>query len=180
MGNAIIGVDLGFKGGITYARQEPDGTRYHSIVGMPVVMVGKKTQYNTQYINDLIVSWSHLAHDGLVAVIEDVWARPGEGVVSSFRFGRGRGIMEGLLTALQIPYSYVSPQKWKKAMGLVKDKDETKAEFKTRSRLLAMELAPEHANSFKRASSDGLAESFLLTEYMFSIADKQLATANTP
>mgnify|MGYP003139274177 CR=1 FL=1 len=158
---AIIGVDLGFKGGVVYARRESNGTTYRSIVSMPTVVEKKKkkTQYDTQYINDLIVSWSHLEHNGLLAVIEDVWARPGEGVVSSFRFGRGRGIFEGLLVALRIPQVYVAPVKWKRAMGLI-------GQDKNASRELAMKIAPEHASYFKRKKDDGVAEALLLAEYM--------------
>ena len=156
---AIIGVDLGFKGGLVYARRESNGATYRSIVSMPTVVEKKKTQYNTQYINDLIVSWSHLEHNGLLAVIEDVWARPGEGVVSSFRFGRGRGIFEGVLVALRIPQVYVAPVKWKRAMGLIgQDKDA--------SRELAMKIAPEYQSHFKRKKDDGVAEALLLAEYM--------------
>lgn len=172
--SAIIGVDLGFKGGIVYARRESDGTTFRSIVPMPTVIEKKKTQYSTQSINDLIVSWSRLEYirnyrnnvrvgqGGLLAVIEDVWARPGEGVVSSFRFGRGRGIFEGLLVALHIPQVYVAPVRWKRALGLI-------GQSKDASRELAMKIAPEHAASFKRKKDDGVAEALLLTEYMYQV-----------
>jgi len=167
---AIIGVDLGFKGGLVYARRESNGTTYRSIVSMPTTVEKKKTQYDTQYINDLIVSWSHLEHNGLLAVIEDVWARPGEGVVSSFRFGRGRGIFEGLLVALCIPQVYVAPVKWKRAMGLIgQDKDA--------SRELALKIAPKHASYFKRKKDDGVAEALLLAEYIHRTLEAPIETS---
>lgn len=50
------------------------------------------------------------------AVIEQVGARPGQGVSSMFKFGRVYGNMEGLLTALEVPYTLITPQRWMKVM----------------------------------------------------------------
>jgi crossover junction endodeoxyribonuclease RuvC len=63
------------------------------------------------------------------AYIENVHSMPKQGVVSAFSFGRNFGFLIGLLTALKIPYEFVSPQKWQKAMGCLSkgDKNVTKA-----------------------------------------------------
>ena len=47
------------------------------------------------------------------AVIEDVAARPGQGVSSMFRFGQAVGAVEGVLATLSIPVTRVTPQRWK-------------------------------------------------------------------
>jgi crossover junction endodeoxyribonuclease RuvC len=51
-------------------------------------------------------------------IIERVWAMPGQGVTSMFNFGKSFGISLGLLTAHQIPYEMVTPQKWQAAFNL--------------------------------------------------------------
>lgn len=54
---------------------------------------------------------------------------PKQGVASSFKFGRSYGFLIGLLTGLRIPYEFVTPQKWQKAMGCLThgDKNISKA-----------------------------------------------------
>ena len=51
------------------------------------------------------------------AALERVAASPQMGVVSAFTFGRGYGRLEMALTAAGIPFDYVTPQVWQKAMG---------------------------------------------------------------
>tara|TARA_R110000824_G_scaffold335745_1_gene522279 strand:- start:828 stop:1292 length:465 start_codon:yes stop_codon:yes gene_type:complete len=51
-------------------------------------------------------------------LIEKVHAMPGQGVTSMFNFGKSFGISLGLLTAHQIPYETVTPQKWQAAFSL--------------------------------------------------------------
>ncbi len=47
-----------------------------------------------------------------VALIEKVHSMPKQGVASSFTFGKNYGFLLGCLTALEIPFEYVTPQKW--------------------------------------------------------------------
>ena len=54
----------------------------------------------------------------LMVAVEKVHAMPGQGVSSSFSFGQRLGELEGILTALQIPYELVAPKDWQKACGI--------------------------------------------------------------
>ncbi|MDY5467344.1 MAG: hypothetical protein SPF98_07150 [Campylobacter sp.] len=54
----------------------------------------------------------------LIVAVEKVHAMPGQGVSSSFSFGQRLGELEGMLTALQIPYELVAPKDWQKACGI--------------------------------------------------------------
>lgn len=57
-------------------------------------------------------------------VLESVHSFPGQGVASSFKFGRVFGEAIGCLDALEIPYRLVRPQEWQKGIyGLPKKKD---------------------------------------------------------
>lgn len=91
---------------------------------------------------------------GSHVVIEDVHSMPGQGVASSFKFGRTMGAIEGVVATLELPRSYVSPAKWKKALGLSKDKGQ--------SRRRAVETWPGTALAFARVKDDGRAEAALL------------------
>tara|TARA_R100000808_G_C2134143_1_gene142736 strand:+ start:1126 stop:1581 length:456 start_codon:yes stop_codon:yes gene_type:complete len=65
------------------------------------------------------------------AVIELVHSMPKQGVRSVFTFGQGYGQWLGILTALEVPYIQVSPQKWMKHYGtLNRDKKERKNQLK--------------------------------------------------
>lgn len=58
-----------------------------------------------------------------MAAVERVGAMPGQGVTSMFNFGKSAGYIEGVLSALGIPYQLVSPATWKREFSLIgKDK----------------------------------------------------------
>lgn len=81
----------------------------------------------------------------------------GMGRTSAYNFGQGVGILKGVIAALEIPYTLITPQKWKKHFGLSKEKD--------RSRLLATRLYPIMADKFIRKKDDGRAEAILIAKY---------------
>lgn len=54
-----------------------------------------------------------------LTIIERVSAMPGQGVTGVFRFGEGYGMLQGVLAALGLPYELVTPQTWRKEVGLV-------------------------------------------------------------
>ena len=96
----------------------------------------------------------------IVCCVEKVGARPGQGVVSMFNFGRNFGIIEGMLIALQLPYQLVTPQAWKKEFSLTGNKqtsiDVCKKLFPGINLLATERSRKEH---------DGMAEALLMAEY---------------
>lgn len=97
----------------------------------------------------------------IVAAVEKVGAVHGNGIVSMFNFGKNAGYIEGVLTALGIPYQLVPPAKWKKEFSLIgKDKQ---ASIMTCHRLFP-DIDLKRTERC-RTDSDGLAESSLLAEY---------------
>ena len=50
----------------------------------------------------------------VVALIEKIHSMPKQGVKSSFTFGRNYGMLLMALTALKIPFEYVTPSVWQK------------------------------------------------------------------
>ena len=82
------------------------------------------------------------------------------GVTSAFSFGQGYGVWLGILSALEIPHTLVTPQAWKKSMmpGEPKDKDA--------SRVVCKRLFPVQVDEWlSRKKDHGRADSILLAEY---------------
>jgi len=88
-------------------------------------------------------------------ILEESQAMPGQGTRSMFTVGVGFGLWLGVLAALQMPYTRIRPQVWKKALGLGKDKEA--------ARLRAMQLYP--GADLRRKQDHGRAEALLLAWY---------------
>jgi len=91
------------------------------------------------------------------ACVEQVGARPGQGVTSMFAFGRAVGQVEGALAACALPIHYVTPQVWRRRLAVPAGK--------SGSRLRASELMPAYATEWRRAKDDGRAEAALIAMY---------------
>lgn len=94
-----------------------------------------------------------------VVCVEKVGAMPGNGSVSMFKFGCSAGFIQGVLSALEIPFQLVPPRTWKKDFSLDNDKQKS---IETAQRLFpGVSLTPKGC----RKASDGEAESLLLACY---------------
>lgn len=99
--------------------------------------------------------------ENVVAVVEKVGARPGQGVTSMFSFGKSAGYIEGVLTALWIGYQLVPPATWKREFGLI-GKDKAASITACQKLFPGLEL---RRTSRCKKDSDGKAESALMAEY---------------
>jgi crossover junction endodeoxyribonuclease RuvC len=91
------------------------------------------------------------------AYVEFVGARPGEGAVGAFAFGRSRGVIEGVCGAAGVPLSFLTPAHWKRLVGIAPGRD-----GKDAARSEAIRRWPEHAPLFARVKDDGRAEAALI------------------
>ena len=97
---------------------------------------------------------------GTMAYVEKVGAMPGQGVTSMFNFGHSAGFIHGVLSALNIPYQLVPPQRWKKEFSLGPEKE--KAIKACQGLFPNVNLLP---TSRCRKPADGMAEALLIAEY---------------
>ena len=88
------------------------------------------------------------------AWLERVSAMPRQGVSSTFSFGTSYGIIKGILAALKIPYTEVTPQKWTKSLAVPQGKDG--------SRKRACELFPDSSYFFERKKDHNRADAALI------------------
>ena len=86
--------------------------------------------------------------------IEQVAARPGQGVTSMFRFGLTAGQIIGLVAGLRVPYSLVLPQRWQRLAGCGPAPDE--------ARRRAGQLYPEAVQYLTRKRDAGRADAILI------------------
>ena len=148
----VIGIDPGINGAIAIFR---DGV-LHRLIDMPTLEIdsGKTKKRHISAAGLATILNVFISDADCHVVTERVTARPGQGVTSMFNFGRSAGIIEGVVAALLIPNTYVTPQAWTKAVGRAAGKDA--------SRMRAMELFPSQADLFKRAKDDGRADAALI------------------
>ena len=143
----ICGIDPGLIGGIAFVANDTV-LAYRT----PVLKVSKK-----RYID----IWSAMTmiknHKPSHIFIEKQQAMPRQGLSSTFQTGFGYGVYIGMIVALGIPYSEVSPRLWKRDYGLSSDKDE--------SRQRATELMPDGQKFWSLKCEDGVAEAALIARW---------------
>lgn len=92
-----------------------------------------------------------------VAWIESVHAMPGQGVSSTFKFGRAFGTVIGAVQSAGVPLHFVTPGKWKRHFGLGADKEQ--------ARELAQRMFPGTPEHFTLKKHHGRAEAALIALY---------------
>ena len=145
----IVGIDIGTKGALALLSSSGE---LLDVADMPVLNDGPKGRpaVNAPLLAELVWKWHAVA-----AFIELVGARPGEGAVGAFAFGRSRGVVEGVLGACGVPATTIAPASWKRALGLA-------CASKDASRSEAIRRWPNHAALFARVKDDGRAEAALI------------------
>jgi len=113
----ILGIDPGFTGALGLVTS----TGRCVVWDMPVLegrdALDRQREINLPRLHDLFVQLRTTTLNLRVGV-EWPTTRPGEGAERSERFGRQKGLLEGLLYALRIKYEKLSPQLWKGRLGL--------------------------------------------------------------
>lgn len=151
MGRVILGIDPGLSGALAFYNPE---TGFLSVVDMPTLKSGGakgKSEIDRTALARLIdAEAGNIAH----CYIEQVGTRPGEGAAGAFSFGKGYGLVLGILAANFVPVSFVTPAVWKKAMGCTGDKEQSRAR--------ASDILPRHADKWPLKKHDGRAEAALI------------------
>jgi crossover junction endodeoxyribonuclease RuvC len=147
--SVILGIDIGASGAI--ALLTPDGELV-DVFDMPVLNDGPsgRRAVNAPLLAAIIFK-SHASK----AFVEFVGARPGEGAVGAFAFGRSRGVVEGVLGSAGVP---ATPAAWKRAVGLPAGREGAK----DAARSEAIRRWPAKAAFFARVREDGRAEAALI------------------
>jgi len=146
----ILSIDPGNSGGLAFLGTRDDVLL--DLYSMPLVD-SLSAGHTRHFVDGLRVAQLIRAKRPVCAVVERVSSRPGQGVAGVFAFGRGIGVLEGVLQTLDIPIAYVTPQVWKKHHGLIKQPKRASLE-------LARELYPDA--ELNLVKHEGRAEAILI------------------
>ena len=149
----VLGCDPGKVGAIALI----DGLSLLRVFDMPVTALKKGTTLDAHTLNGLVCEMLNDCGPVDLAVIERVHSTPQMGVSSAFDFGRSFGLVEMALIARGIRIEYITPQRWKAALGLTADKSSSLA--------LARAKWPDAEEWFRRKKDEGRAEAALIAEY---------------
>ena len=157
----FVGIDPGLSGGLAAI----DGVgRIVDVMPMPRLN-GSSGPLDMHAIK----SWfSTLKKRGdVVAALERVSARPGEGVKSTLTAGVNWGFLKGMLIAISARHSEPTPQQWKKELGLPKRTGKERKQAKQDAIALATQLFPgiDLTPGRRRVPHDGMADAVLVAEY---------------
>lgn len=146
----LIGIDPGASGAVVVM----DKTFALIEWGlMPTVKIGTQTRVNAAALASMLREF-----DAGHAFMEQVGAMPGQGTASMFSFGHAAGTASGVLGALEITTTMVTPQSWKKRAGLSgTDKDAA------RSR--AIQLWPDWRALDAKGKGQALADAALIARF---------------
>lgn len=150
----VAGIDPGKTGAL--AILHPDGSAEFFDVPR-IVLKGKDKPAWSQWAREWCMALDLALPD--MVVIEDIAARPGQGVTSMFTFGRTLGFVHGLVTATtSCPVHFVTPSVWKAKLGLL---NSGKGASREKCRTLYPSAASARPSSFTLVS----AEAALIAHY---------------
>ena len=150
----FIGVDPGVSGAVVVLSQ-----RFVPIewIRMPTLKEGKSSRVDCATLARFLEDF-----ETGKACVESVHSMPGQGVSSSFSFGHAAGSVMGVLAAMHIPVRLVTPQAWKKSVGLIgTDKDA--------ARSMAINLWPSWSDLAKKGQGQAYADAALIARYGASL-----------
>lgn len=157
MNTSIIGIDPGLDGAcVLLAGGDP------LFFDTPTLNVGKGKVVRRVYAEQQMaakVRSIRREYAELTAILEQVHSMPGQGVRSMFTMGTGYGLWLGILSALEIPFQVVTPQRWK---GMLMD---GQGKEKDASRARAMQLFPSASEWLSRKKDVDRADALLIAEY---------------
>lgn len=160
--STILGIDLGATGAIAEVRIEDRALL--AVHDMPVLRDGPR---NRATINAPLLANIMATLHCERAFIEYIGARPTDGVVQAFAFGRSKGVVDGLCALLNISTFFITPPSWKRIIGIKPGKDGAK----DAARSEAIRRWPNHAELFQRVKDDGRAEAALIAIAGLALGD---------
>ena len=139
----IVGIGCGYRtGGVALV-----GDDWSEVHDLPTFDEGG---VDVTALMDILTSVEKVDH----IYIEKQQAMPKQGVVSTFKLGYGFGQIVSTCALSRSPYTLVTPNNWKRALNLPRDKDA--------ARRLAQQWFPDLAKELKRKKDEHRAEALLI------------------
>jgi hypothetical protein len=127
MTSLILGIDPDAFGALALVDRETGALV--DVIDMPILDVKPARLVDVRQLAAILDPLSPKIGE---AIIEKAWARPMDPPSFAFRVGHNYGAVTGVVLAHFIRLNVVSPQAWKKAMGVTGDKETSRAEASVR------------------------------------------------
>lgn len=157
----IVGIDPGASGAIAWLSTDGHLIEVHDL---PVQKINGRSELMPSVLGAML---RRPFREPVHAYLERVHVKPTDGKVGAFSFGRNFGMIEGVLAALAVPVTLITPGKWKGGLRLAADKGA--------SRHRAAQLWPGAAAQFARVKDDGRAEAALIGHYAATMTPRMAA-----
>jgi hypothetical protein len=161
----VIGIDVGLTGGIA---ELPENQGAPPTRWWPMPVIDKVLDLNALYqlFADLRFDAIQSEPPRIHAYLEKASARPDQGTVSMFKFGRVFGALVALLVASAIPYTLVHPATWSKVIhaGIGGDVKDTKQKSLIAVKMLFPGLDLRASDRCKVPHS-GIVDAIAIAEY---------------
>lgn len=164
-----IGIDPGVTGAVA-AIGERSGIDIHDLPTMQRGKTGNKQQINGRELARILLGYKAIHCHVYLELVKGL-PRGGDGgskmgSTSAFNFGETFGCIRGVLEALDLPYTLIPPERWKKTAGLI-------GAEKDASRTKAIQLFPLVAHELVRKKDVGRAEALLIAHFSAQLAERE-------
>jgi Holliday junction resolvasome RuvABC endonuclease subunit len=149
----VCGIDPGKKGGLSIVEDD-------KLIDKIVMPINEEDNIDWEAIADFLAK-----HKPNIVYIEQVSARPGQGVCSMFSFGKSYGGLFGVCGALKIKVKTVIPRTWqKKLLGEgTHEKEDTIAFCKSKYPGISL-----LATSRSKVDHDGMSDAIGIASYGYN------------
>lgn len=154
----IIGIDPGKEGAIAFI---DDG--YLQVYDMPMLGNDKGAEIDHVSLKNILDPDDSVC----IAYIEQQIPMPKQNIISTASCFKNYGILLGVIRTMGISSEIVSPNKWKKAMGVLMPKGSKGTQYarKKASKAIALRKASRLFPLHDFGKKDGQAEAALIAEY---------------
>lgn len=158
-----IGIDPGVTGAIAIFNDERNWVKFFDTPVFETASGRMRCDPHTaaKVIREFQSEW---VKEEAIWVLEEVHPMPGIGSIGGFSIGCSYGIWLGLLAARKIQVRLITPERWKKALGLNMPKVKQSVR-KEAGRQKALELFPCATAELSRKKDHGRADALLLAEW---------------
>ena len=155
-----IGIDIGLQGAIV-VNKNGEFKKY------PMPVIGN--QINIHVLVALIEKYKEETSNDLLVVFEQLGLIFKSSKATAFSMGKQKGILEGILIALKVPFAEVRAVDWQKEMfagvdPIYKSGKNTR-DTKKMALVAVRRLFPDEKLTFAKKEHDGLIDALLMSEY---------------
>lgn len=162
----VCGIDPGNSGGLAILDRSETPFKTVCLLKLPTVSLSaenSKKEIDAHTLSDILSNYSEriafcvVEKVSAMTYVDESGKLRGQGAAASFAFGKGYGVIIGILATLRVPVVDIPPSTWKMLLGLTSQKQ--------KSMDLAIKMYPQSSAFIKKKSDDGIAESLLLAHF---------------